>query len=227
MEDFTRTQETLVIPVDPEHSALRLAVIGIFIVLGGIIFFTLNALIPSQGFNILALIASFIITALLTQQIEHLLKTRWPSGRTVRIAPDRVQIARRGRTEQEIITGQQVNVLSWRFEVRRRSRVPKGWYMVACALEQDDNYIPVYTFMSPQSFDQLNAGGHFTRLASQKELNANNGAQGNLRMAGEQRRLHTAENARWFTGAEMSSDDFQHYIRRLQEQFPQWMPAIL
>jgi hypothetical protein len=46
-----------------------------------------------------------------------------------------------------------------------------------------------------------------------------------LRVAGEQRRLLTAEQHRWHDGAEMQLSDFEQFIRRLQGQFPQWFPA--
>lgn len=227
MEASLSVPDTLTIPVDPEHSAMRLTVIGLFIAVWVLTFFIINALIPAEGFNVIAIIVSFGLTALLTQQIERALKQRWPSGRVLQAAGERVQIAQRGRVQHEIRTNQQVNVLTWRFEIRRRSRVPKGWYMVACALEQDDTYIPVYTFMSPKDFEQLNAGGHFAHLISRKELNASSGGtHGDLRMAGEQRRLHMAESARWHSGAEMTVEDFKRYVSWLQGRYPQWMPAV-
>ncbi len=219
--------DTFTAPVDPEHSAVRLAVIGLFIAGWALGFFVLNALISSEGLNIIAILVSFALAALTTQQAERVLKRRWPSGRVLQAADGRVQIVQRGQVQQEIRTGQQVNALTWRFAIRRRSRVPKGWYMVACALEQDDVYIAVYTFMPPQAFEQLGAGGHFTPLISRKELNAGGAAQGDLRMAGEQRRLHMAENARWNFGAEMTPDDFKRYVIWLQGRFPQWMPVVL
>src|SRR5690606_7750457 len=99
--------------------------------------------------------------------------------------------------------------------------------MVACALEQDDSYLPVYTFMSPEDCDLLKVPNHFTLLTSKKEQPDQTAGKTDLRLAGEQRRLHTAENARWLNGAEMTKDDFIRYIRQLQEQFPQWMPSVL
>lgn len=230
---MTMTQTSLAVPatftapVDPEHSAVRLAVIGLFIAGWALGFFVLNTLISSQGLNIIAILISFALAALMTQQVERVLKRRWPSGRVLQAADSHIQLVHRGRVQQEINTSQQVNALTWRFTIRRRSRVPKGWYMVACALEQDELYLPVYTFMSPRDFDQLNAGSHFTQLVGRKELNAGSAAQGDLRMAGEQRRLHMAENARWNFGAEMTPDDFKRYVSWLQGRFPQWMPVVL
>jgi hypothetical protein len=214
---------TISIPVDTEHSGLRLAIMVVFVVGWLVAYLILNALIPNQGLNIIAILGGFAVTAFATQQIERVLKQRWPSGRRLDIDRNSIALIDRNGT-QKIDPLQQVNVLLWRFTIRRRSRVPKGWYMVACALEQNEAYLPVYTFMSPESFDALRTS-HFSVLASQKESERTE--RGDLRLMGEQRRLHAAENARWMGGAEMTNDDFVQYVRQLQEQFPQWMPSVL
>lgn len=214
--------------VDTEHGALRLTIMGIFVAGWLIAYMIFNALIPNQGLNVIAIVISFVITALGTQQIERALKQRWPSGRTITLDGSTIKLIDRNGG-QEIDAEKQVNVLLWRFAIKRRSRVPKGWYMVACALqqvEQEETYLAVYTFMSPDAFDALKTG-HFTLLVSQKESEKAEGSRNDLRLMGEQRRLHMAEAARWMNGAEMTNDDFVKFIRQLQEQFPQWMPSVL
>ncbi len=215
------------INVDKEHGALRLTIMALFVVGWFVGYLVFSTLIPSQGLNIIAIIGSFILTAVVTQQIERALKQRWPSGRKLEIDHSSIKLLDRSAAQQ-IDTDKQVNVLLWRFVIKRRARVPKGWYMVACALEQDENYLPVYTFMSQEAFDALKTH-QFVLLVSQKETEKveKTGARTDLRLMGEQRRLHAAENARWMNGAEMTSDDFVQYVRSLQEQFPQWMPNAL
>ncbi len=225
MNSTIENSGTSVYSVDAEHGGLRISIVFIFIAIWIAIFVVVNTLISSEGVNILAMVISFAATALLTQQVEKLLKTRWPSGRAVQVEPNQIRIVKRSQVQHEIDPDQRVNVLLWRFKIARRSRVPKGWYMVACALEQEDHYIPVYTFMSPGDFDNLNATQHFPLLQSRKELEKE--GRENMRLAGEQRRLHTAESIRWMEGAEMTTDDFKLFITRLQEQFPQWMPSVI
>lgn len=212
-------------PVDAEHGALRISIVFIFIVFWIIIFLLLNALVPSEGLNILAVIISFAATAVLTQQIERALKARWPSGRALHIDQQQIRLVKNDKVEHMIDGSQRVNVLLWRFKIARRSRVPKGWYMIACALEQDDKYLPVYTFISPTDFDNLKVNQQFPILQSQKDLKRD--GQSDIRLAGEQRRLHTAEQIRWMDGAEMNTEDFKKYLGSLQEHFPQWMPSVL
>lgn len=214
----------LTFPVDSDHGGLRLAVIVIFVVLLAAIYLLLNVFLPSDGFNILALIASLVVTYFALQQIEKRLKQRWPSGRVVEIDEQRVRLSSKGKVQEDIDAQQQVNALMWRFKIKRQSRVPKGWYVVACSLEQDNHYLSVYTFMSPQQFDQMTSARLFPELPSKKELEKQ-GMERDLRLAGQQRRLHTAESHRWIDGAEMSAQDFQTFITHLQTQFPRWMPS--
>jgi len=219
MVDSTIENTSLSFSVDPEHGRLRLSIVLIFVIgwIAGFIVF--NSLIPGGGLNIAAGLVSFALAAGLTWLAERLLKARWPSGRTVAIDGDAVQILNRGVIQHQIDASRHVNVLMWRFKIKRRSRVPKGWFVVACALEQDNNYLTVYTFMPPQ---QANVPGVANRF---KLLLANKDAGQDLRLAGEQRRLRIAEEQRWMHGAEMRTPDFESFLARLQRQFPKWMPA--
>jgi hypothetical protein len=212
----------LTIPVDREHSRLRFAIVVIFIALWMVTFAIANALIISDGFNIIAGIIGIIAAAVGVRLAEPLLKARWPSGRAVQIDLAGIRLMLRDRVQEEVKANQPASVLYWRFKVKGRRRVPKGWYVVACALEQDDNYLSVYTFASPEQSEALNKTSHFTELLSEKSVK--NVKQDSLRVAGEQRRLRLAEAHRWNDGAEMTLADFQHFIERLNGQFPQWIP---
>ena len=130
---------------------------------------------------------------------------------------------RREQEQDSLDPGENIAVLTWCFRVNRRARVPKGWYMVACALEQDERYLPVYTFMSPEDFSLLRASERFTLLLGRKQRQQ----QGDLRMAGQQKRLHSAEQVRWLQGGEMNREDFARYLGHLQQRFPDWMPELV
>jgi hypothetical protein len=205
-------------PVDPEHNALRLSVIGILLVSGVAGFIVFNAVIPGEGINFIAAILAFIVAVVITWQLERFLKQRWPSGRTVAIDDDKIRLHSKGVVQQEIDAGKHVNVMLWRFKIRRGSRM-KGWFVVACALEQENNYLAVYTFMSPEQVNSPAISSRFKMLLPNKE------ADKDLRLAGEQRRLRNAEEYRWMHGAEMNGQDFEAFVARLQRQFPRWMPA--
>jgi hypothetical protein len=216
--ETTADSPSLVLPVDPEHNALRLSVIAILVASFVIAFIIFNRLIPGEGINFIAGILAFAAGVVVTWLSERFLKGRWPSGRTVAIQGDKIQIRSKDVVQQEINADQHVNVLCWRFKIKRGSRM-KGWFVVACALEQDSNYLAVYTFMSSEQVNAPEVASRFKMLLPTKDSDKD------LRLAGEQRRLRSAEEHRWMHGAEMSNQDFETYITHLQRRFSRWMSA--
>lgn len=218
METTTVDSASLILPVDPEHNALRLSIIAILVVssIAGVVIF--NTIIPGEGINLIAGILAFAAAVFLTWLAEKFLKGRWPSGRTIAIHENSIQLRSKGVVQQEIDASKHVNILFWRFKIKRGSRM-KGWFVVACALEQESNYLAVYTFISPEQVNAPEIANRFKTLLPTKDSDKD------LRLAGEQRRLRVAEEHRWMQGAEMSKADFETFIARLQRQFPRWMPA--
>jgi hypothetical protein len=222
MMDIAVDSSTLTFPVDQEHGLLRFSIIIIFIVLWVIAFSIANQFIPNAGFDIIAGVIGLVVAAVGARLLEPILKARWPSGRTVSLDHEGVRLALRQQIQEQVKSGEPVSVLLWRFKIKRRGRVPKGWYVMACALEQDDRYVPIYAFASPEQSDDLLKKMRFTELLGAKALK--NVKHDSLRVAGEQRRLHLAEAHRWDNGAEMTYPDFEHFLERLNGLFPQWIP---
>lgn len=215
----TAPQQTFA--VDSEHSQLRLLIIGMFaagVVLGYII---LNILIPNSGLNILALLGSLLVGYATAAVSETILKTRWPSGRTLDVTDDQVILSKNGRNEIIINTTEAFNTLTWRFENKRRARVPKGWYVVAHALQQNDTMLIVYTFASPEQFKAIPQSDRFTTLIAKNKTDKKSSNRDALLLAGEQRRLLEAEQNRWYNGAEMPLADFQTYLLTIRDRFLQ------
>ncbi|MCU0497118.1 MAG: hypothetical protein MUF87_07190 [Anaerolineae bacterium] len=206
--------------VDPEHAGLRVAIFGLFLVVWAVIYLLVSLLLPQSGFNLIGIFGGLVGAAVFTQAIDTPLKRRWRSGREVRLIDQHIEIGRGGtaQSERRIDGSQHVNVLFWYFEIKKRTRIPKGWYMVATALHQDEHYLAVYTFVSPEDFPSLPYSQHHTKLSPRQE-------EADLRLAGQQRRLHLAEEVRWNEGGEMSHTDYVTYLNHLKQQFPSWMPA--
>jgi hypothetical protein len=208
--------ETLRIPVDPEHMGLRLAVTAAFFGVTIGVSMLLIALLPRD------LCAAYVVVGLAAgygsaQLIEHQLKGRWHSGRSVELDPAGVRLLSKGAVERSAAVGLETDVLFWRFEIRnRRGMIPKGWYLLACALRQQDKTIAVYTFMSPQAVEALPAHDRF-KLLQARERGRN--SADDMRLAGEQRRLYEAESQRWREGAEMPADQFIAYTDRIATMF--------
>lgn len=210
-------------PLDPEHGALRTAMLLGFVGIWVLVFLVGQTLLVMDGGVIISIVAGFAAATLLARRGEHWLKQRWPSGRSVAVADNRIRLLRHQQEQEVLHTNQEVNVHTWCFRINRRSRVPKGWFMVACALEQDECYIPVYTFMAPGDFEQLRRHANFTQLQGRRQRRQD----GDLRLAGEQKRLHAAEQLRWMQGGEMSRDVFDSYLRELHRRYPDWMPDLV
>lgn len=204
--------ETTVIPVDVEHNGLRLVVALVFVVAGIALYVVMAALIPAEVLNLLAILGALLGAAGIAYLTETQLKRRWQSGKSIKISRHVVALHQPRQADAITLNPDQALTLRWRFRIERRSRVPKGWYMVAAALEQDDKHITVYTLMSPQGYAAFDPDGRFTALEKTKE----SGDAGSLRLAGEQRRLHRAESLRWHEGVEMTNDDFIAYTGYLE-----------
>src|SRR5690606_18221170 len=120
------TTTTLSYPVDAEHGGIRLSVVVVFVITWILMYVVLSVLIASEGLNIIAIFGSFVITAIITQQLEKALRARWPSGRHVDITPEHIEVLKGNQMQERIDASKQVNVLLWRFKISRRARVPKG-----------------------------------------------------------------------------------------------------
>lgn len=221
-------QSTRVFRVDAEHGALRFAILVVFGIAWAISSFVISSLVPGQGLNLLAILLSFVAAYVVSLFLERALKGRWHSGRTVEVDANGVRLTEKGVTQEEMRADQDVKVLMWRFEINKRARVPKGWSMLACALQEDERYLPIYTFMSPALFEQFDQHDRFKRLASKKDKPAaattslREDASSSLRLAGEQRRLSEAEQHRWMHGVEMTSDDFKAYLALISNLHVEW-----
>ncbi|MFN8376827.1 MAG: hypothetical protein U0694_28640 [Anaerolineae bacterium] len=214
-----QTLDSLTIEVDAEHVGIRSALFGAFVG-GGVLGYLIAATLFSSGnFSLLAVIGAMIGSFVVSNITERLLVGRWKSGRVVKVDTQGVRTMQKERVQKSIDGGALANVLRWRFEVQKRARVPQGWFMIACALEQDDNFLVAYTFVSPKQFEDMEDAALYPLLLSKKDKKA----EQDLRLAGVQRRLQTAETYRWAEGAEMNDKDFAAFMTRIQSQFPTWI----
>ncbi len=218
------SHEALTIPVDTEHGGIRLVVLGAFIAAWLIGYAVVSAITISEGINFLAITAGFLAGAVIAVPLERILKGRWQSGRVAIIDGQGVRLAKRTTVQTQIHAADQASAVFWRFEVQRRTRIPKGWSMIACALESEGRYLAVYTFVSPTTLENYPGGERFKRLISRKERSkSGDDVRGEMRLAGEQRRLLEAETHRWMDGAEMTLEHFQTYLTAVETRFPEWM----
>lgn len=204
----------LVIPVDAEHGGKR-AVGCVALLIGfAVPFFIVVSLLPDGW--IIGFIVGLAGAAAIASLAERALRDRWPSGRTLNVSPQAIQLRKHDSVEHTLNAEQHVNAMPYHFVVKRNGRVRKGWHVVVLALEQDETYVPVYTFASPQAFEALAQRPLFHLLERPKD--------DSLKSAGLTRRLYAAESCRSLYGAEVRLEEFTRLLTTLQEQFPAWMP---
>lgn len=202
-------------PVDAEHGGLRAAGCGVLIVVFGVGYAVLNSLMHDA--SLLAALLALLLGAALSSLVDRWLKPRWPSGRLLEVSNERLSLLNKDQTEVSLDAQGHINVSLWDFVVARNGRVRKGWHVVGLGLEQDDELLVTYTFMSPEDFDRLPFKSRVVRLLRPKE------AEGDMRTAGVQRRLLLAEQWRAERGAELTQEQFTALCALLTERFPRWM----
>ncbi|MCY3779992.1 MAG: hypothetical protein OXG78_06765 [Chloroflexi bacterium] len=205
--------------VDKEHSGIRMVGCLTFLIGAILSFLIINTVFPNGG--LLAVGAALALAVALTYAADYMSKTYWPSNRAIQFLDDMILLVKGDQVQGEIDAGQNVNLLQWHFEAKRHPRVPKGWYVVANALEQDGEYIVSYSIASPADFEAL----PLSRLS--KKYQRKKGKKDDsrdLREAGSLRRIAQAEFHRGELGAEMSLDDYHAYLDYLADTYTSWMP---
>lgn len=199
------------IPVDVEHLGIRImvpllagAALLLTFVLGPVVLdiFGLQDTLLSG----LVLPVAIALAVAVAYGSDRFLKQRWPSGREILVNDEALVLRDKKQPEQVIAWNGRVNLLTWRFVVARRGRIPKGYYCLAFQLIQDEDLVTVYTFCDPKHFEDIEDHERFTPLASRKTLKDDTLS---LRAAGQQRRLLQAEDERWQHGAELTLEDFR------------------
>ncbi len=206
--------------VDREHSGARMVGCLTFLIGALASYFIISLFLPQGG--LITIVAALIIAVGLTYGADYLTKRYWPSNRYIQFLGDMIKLVNGDKVQGAIDAEQNVNLLMWHFEAKRHPRVPKGWYVVANALEQDGEYIVTYSIVSPTDFEALPLSRLSVRYQRKKKRKQEDGR--NLREAGNQRRIAQAEFHRGELGAEMSQEDYYAYLDYLADTYTSWMP---
>ena len=210
----------LVFEVDREHSGIRMVGCFTFIIGAFVSYLLISSLLPQGG--LISIGAALFIAVGLTYGADYLTKRYWPSNRTIQFAGDMIKLVNGSKIQGAIDAEQNVNLLMWHFEAKRHPRVPKGWYVVANALEQDGEYIVAYSIVSPTDFQALPLSRLSLQYQRKKKRKNDDGRD--LRAAGAHRRIAQAEFHRGELGAEMSQEDYYAYLDYLADTYTSWMP---
>ena len=213
------------ISIDAEHFSVRFLVPVVMVVVTIIFHLVAIRLLDGafEGVDPACVVVALDIVVLLGTGFvfERLLKRVMPSRRYAKLDDEQLVVID-GRSRPPAVTeiawDRKVNTLAWRFPVRRRSRVPKGWYCMAVQLLQDDVEVIFYTFKAPDAAEATRGYNQFARLRPRRETEGST----DLHAAAEQRRLLKLEDARWQDGAEVTANDFDALIAALVDHVPGW-----
>ncbi len=129
-----------------------------------------------------------IVLVLAAYSTEGFLKLVMPSRREATLG-DQALILIDGRKRPPQITQieweQEIEIQAWRFEVTKRTRVPKGWYCLALHFAQNGDEAIVYGFLSPDDAEKVPGFHQFIRLRPRKETVSST----DLNASAHQRRL--------------------------------------
>jgi len=206
--------------VDREHSGIRMVGCVTFIIGALVSYLIISSILPHGG--LITIGASLFIAVGLTYGADYLTKRYWPSNRYIQFLGDMIKLVSGSKVQGAIDAEQNVNLLMWHFEAKRHPRVPKGWYVVANALEQDGEFIVTYSIVSPTDFEALPLSRLSVQYQRKKKRKNEDGRD--LREAGNYRRIAQAEFHRGELGAEMSQEDYYAYLDYLADTYTSWMP---
>jgi hypothetical protein len=214
------------IRIDVEHFAIRFLVpvlTVVVVILAHLLGTVMLDRRLGEGVNPSGVMLPFDIVILIGTGylVERGLKQIMPSRRRATLSSAALVVTD-GRRKPPVITritwDKTVNVKAWRFPVKRRTRVPKGWYCMAVHLLQDEEELILYTFMSPQEAEATTGYTNFVRLRPRQETESNT----DLSAVAEQRRLLKLEDSRWNDGAEIAHKDFDALLDILRQHVPGW-----
>lgn len=207
--------------LDPIHGGIKFAEMGSFLAGGAVGYIGTSLLLANP------LIAAGVGIGLAiggSMGVGRYLKTHWPSGRELFADAEHIALVKGGKNEDVIDARQQVNVLTWYFEVKKdHPRARKGWYLLGLGLEQEDKLIVVYSALPVKEFEKLPLAKHFSKLERAKDSEKNMDSATGMRRAGEQRRLYEAEVMRQMYGGDMDSAEFVAFLDFMQANYPRWM----
>jgi hypothetical protein len=215
-------ESTLILPLDAEHTGIRTVGCFAFLVFVPVSYILFSLLVTD--IPVLAGVISVPVGVGISYLIEQMLRKRWPSGRTLHASPTSLTMLRNAQVQAAVDPAQTANLLTWHFTVPRNGRVKKGWKVIALAVEQDENIIPLYTFASPADFENMPFSERFIKLERKKESDDKVArSASSMRIAGQQRRLYEAEQHRGMTGGELTFEQFKQFLQYLHENYPEWL----
>ncbi len=212
--------------VDPNHSRLRLAVMGsmaLGFVLGAVGLPLLLRGLEAGGVPVLlGIVLGILLAAVFAAISERVLQRIWPSGRTLAVTDRGVTLREKNGDEIAVEWAGEVDVTAWAFVIAtRRAWVPKGWLCTALRLQQGETVVIPYAFIKPDAARDLPSWRAFEELIPRKQAEEVGEA-----VFAAQEGLRAAEEERWWIGVEMQGEDFAAVVAAVTRHVPGWPEGV-
>ena len=227
-----------VLHADQEHTGLRTAVFFLLFVSLVLSFLGIRALLISLGAFDYAFIAScggaLPVALGIIWVVEKLLKRYWPSGRSVTLTHNGLQMKTQQDAQWEITQAHEPIPLFWYFDLRgwqrggRERRVPRNWLCLAVDLKSGKKEAVVYTFVPKDKASiWLNRedGIHFHEISPRdvydNSLRSRMGGPTRPEipaavLTGKDGKYWLAERHRWTDGFELPPKEFEQFMNHIQ-----------
>lgn len=227
-----------ILHADQEHAGLRTAVfVSLFVFLVAS-FLGIQALLTALGAVDYAFIAScggaLPVALGIVWGIEKLLKRYWPSGRSVTLTHNGIQLQTEEAAQWEITRAHEPTALFWYFDLRgwqrggRERRVPRTWLCLAVELKSGKKEAVVYTFL-PKNVartwlareDGLHFHEIYPREVYDNSLRSRMGGPSRPEipaavLTGKDGNYWLAERRRWTEGFELPPQEFEQFMNHIQ-----------
>jgi hypothetical protein len=236
------TYSAKVLHADQEHTGIRFAVPTIWLVTFFLFYVLIKGFLDSQppgGIADYAVALSCFGALPLSLGIgaagEKLLKQRWHSGHQVKISDQGLNVVLNEGEDLSVDWSRRANQILWKFPLKgyprggRERRVPGNWLCLATQVQQDEQRFIVYCLMSPKQADPIlekyrfhainladfydsNTVKNWLTAPSRPSLPAN-------MLTGKEGPFWLAERRRWHEGLELTSQDFEFFLDKVETHF--------
>lgn len=236
---MTSSNSPIVFHADAEHTGLRVTVVILLGVAVIILYFLINAAwsamvptLPDFSF-IITCTSSIALGLVVIWGVEKGLKQVWHSGRSLILDESGISVQDEG-IEYQLSWQGHLNLLYWQFLLDgykrggRERRVPKRWHCLALQVQEGENRVIVYTFMSPkhttafleshshgrEPFHQINPAEVFSQAMDTAFYSVPSRPRKipNEYLTGKDGSYWLAEQNRWWEGFELSAQEFEKFL---------------
>lgn len=236
---MTSSSSGIVLHADQEHSGVRTAVLLLLFVFIITFFILFNTIWPTVAPRrlvdftfIIACSGSLVLALAAVWIIEQGLKRVWHSGRVLTLDENGIQVQDMDLPTYNLSWHGNMNQLYWRFILKgykrggRERRVPEKWVCLAMQVQEGENRVIVYTYVTPQKAEEVmvqHGHVHFHEIYP-ADVYATDARSRYLSMpsrpekipadvlAGKDGKQWLAEQRRWLEGFELTPQDFEKFL---------------